>query len=109
VNIFDSLPQEMTAEDFLPLTTHAGVRIERIVSKGQVTPEGEWYDQDWAEWVYLVEGGATLLLEGPDEEVSLGAGDWLFLAAHRRHRVIWTDAERVTIWLAVHWPEEGRA
>jgi len=99
----------MAEENFLPLITHAGVRIERIVSKGQATPEGEWYDQAWAEWVYLVEGGAKLLLEGPDEEVSLQAGDWMFLAAHRRHRVTWTDPDRATIWLAVHWPAEGRA
>ena len=28
--------------------------------------------------------------------------DYLLIAAHRRHRVEWTDAERPTIWLAMH-------
>ena len=28
-----------------------GLRIERIVSEGHVSPEGFWYDQDEPEWV----------------------------------------------------------
>lgn len=34
--------------------------MERIVSNGQVTPEGEWYDQDLDEWVVVLEGEARL-------------------------------------------------
>ncbi|HEY8902628.1 MAG TPA: cupin domain-containing protein [Chthoniobacterales bacterium] len=91
-------------EEFLPLIEHAGVRIERIVSKGHVTPPGKWYDQAWAEWVLVAEGAAELTLAGPDEIVRLGRGDSFFIAAHRRHRVTWTDLDRATVWLAVHWP-----
>ena len=31
----------------------------------------------------------------------LGPGDWLEIAAHRRHRVEWTDPTTPTVWLAV--------
>jgi cupin 2 domain-containing protein len=83
------------------------VRIERIVSKGHVTPPGEWYDQPQAEWVLVAEGAAELTLEGPDEIVRLARGDTFFIPARRRHRVSWTDPARATVWLAVHWPAEA--
>jgi len=104
VNFFDDLPGTGDSEEFLELAAHRGVRIERIVSKGHVTPEGEWYDQAWAEWVLVAEGAAELTLADPDEVVRLSRGDFYFIAAHRQHRVTWTDPARATIWLAVHWP-----
>jgi cupin 2 domain-containing protein len=104
-NLFASLPAVGAAEEFSTLTTHAGVRVERIVSRGHVTPDGEWYDQAWAEWVAVVEGAAELTLADPEEVVRLGRGDTFFIPAHRRHRVTWTDDP--TIWLAVHWPAEA--
>ena len=82
------------------LLTRPGLRIERIVSSGQVSPD--WYDQDQDEWVLLLEGGAHLLIEGEGELV-LGPGDHLLIGAHVRHRVTWTDPERPTIWLAIHF------
>jgi cupin 2 domain-containing protein len=33
----------------------------------------------------------------------LRAGDSLDIAAHRRHRVEWTDPAGPTIWIAVHY------
>ena len=39
-------------------------QLERIVSTGQATPPGEWYDQPWAEWVLLLSGRAVLRFEG---------------------------------------------
>lgn len=79
-----------------------GVRIERIVSTGQVTPEGQWYDQDGDEWALVVAGAARLLIEGEERERELAAGDWLLLPAHCRHRVIWTETNPPTVWLAIH-------
>ena len=78
------------------------VRIERIVSTGQASPPGFWYDQDRAEWVLVVSGAAGLLFEGEAEPLSLGPGDWVHIPAHRRHRVLWTDPANPTVWLAVH-------
>lgn len=80
-----------------------GVRVERIVSRGQVSPPGFWYDQEESELVVVIQGGARLLVEGEPEEVTLGPGDWLELAAHARHRVTWTDPTTDTIWLAVFY------
>jgi cupin 2 domain-containing protein len=107
MNFFSGLAEAAhDGEEFLPLVEHAGVRIERIVSKGYVTPPGERYEQAWAEWVLVAEGAAELSLEGPNEIVRLERGDTFFISAHRRHRVSWTDPARVTVWLAVHWPPE---
>ncbi len=78
-----------------------GVRVERIVSWGQCSPPGFWYDQDEDEWVALLSGSARLLLEDPDEAVALAPGDWLWIAAHRRHRVEWTAPDVASVWLAV--------
>ena len=36
------------------LIESAGVKIERIISTGQVTPEGKWFDQEKDEWVLLL-------------------------------------------------------
>ena len=77
-------------------------RIERIISHGHTTPPGEWYDQTSSEWVLLLQGEATLEFEDPGEEVKIGAGDWLFIAPHRRHRVISTTSNPPCIWLAIH-------
>lgn len=78
------------------------VRIERIVSTGQVTPDGQWYDQDRDEFVFVVTGAARLLIEGEERERELAAGDWLLLPAHCSHRVTWAEADPPTVWLAIH-------
>jgi hypothetical protein len=41
------------------LVAAPGLRIERIVSLGQASRPGFWYDQPEAEWVLLLEGAAT--------------------------------------------------
>lgn len=98
------LPQgPQGSELFDVLVEHDGVRIERIVSSGQATPEGQWYDQARDEFVLLVSGAARLRIEGEAEDRPLAPGDWLLLPAHCRHRVTWTQSEPVTIWLAIHY------
>ncbi len=76
-------------------------RIERIVSWGQASPPDCWYDQVEGEWVVLLSGAARLLLLDPDEEILLAPGDWLWIDAHRRHRVEWTAPDAASVWLAV--------
>ena len=85
------------------LLERPGWRIERIVSTGQATPEGQWYDQDSDEWVLIAAGAARLRIEGEAEDRELGEGDWLLLPAHCRHRVTWTRELPPTVWLAVHF------
>ena len=87
------------------LVERPGMRIERIVSTGQTTPEGQWYDQETDEWVLVVKGAARLRIEGEEEERKLGEGDWIMIPARCRHRVAWTQSVPPTVWLAIHWRE----
>lgn len=88
-------------EIFETILASESVTIERIISTGQSTPEGEWYDQEKDEWVALLQGNAVL--EYADgSTVSLKIGDYLFLPAHKKHRVQFTSSEPACIWLAVH-------
>ena len=85
------------------LQQSGGCRIERILSMGQVSPPGYWYDQPLDEWVIVLSGRGRLRFEQGDRMVEMGAGDYLHIPAHTRHRVEWTDPEQQTLWLAVHW------
>ncbi len=101
-NIFTPAPDSSSSEQFESLLERPGIRIERILSSGQATPEGEWYDQPDDEWVLLLSGSAGLLVEGESELIQLLPGDHLLLPAHCRHRVEWTDPVITTVWLACH-------
>ena len=103
-SLLDALPSKALAGEVLAtLVERPGVRIERIVSTGQATPEGEWYDQAEDEWVLVLKGRARLSIAGETQERTLGEGDYLLLPAHCRHRVTWTQAQPPTVWLAVHF------
>jgi cupin 2 domain-containing protein len=102
-NIFSSLPDDLTQEQFTTLLTSPNVTIERIVSLGHASPAGDWYDQDRAEWVIVLSGSAGLQFDGEAEPRTLKVGDHVFIPAHARHRVAWTDPAQLTVWLAVHF------
>jgi cupin 2 domain-containing protein len=101
-NLFRDLPDKLADEQFTQLLTTPHVRIERIVSTGQASPPGFWYDQAEAEWVMVLAGSAGLLIDGEPAPRVLAPGDYLHLPAHTRHRVEWTDGTQPTVWLAVH-------
>lgn len=104
-NLFDDLPGEAATEEVMAtLQEEPGFRLVRIVSTGQATPEGEWYDQDEAEWVMVARGRAALLIQGEAAARVLEAGDYVLIPAHVRHRVEWTDPHEPTVWLALHFP-----
>ena len=102
-NLFSNLPTEISSELIDSLLEKPGIRIERIVSQGQVTAAGEWYDQEENEWVIVLRGQARLRLEGDDQMREMGPGDHVNIPAHQRHRVEWTDTDEPTIWLAVFY------
>lgn len=105
-NLYRGLPAQAAEELFEPLLERPGLRLERIVSTGQATAPGQWYDQAADEWVVLLAGGAGLLIEGEPAPRRLVPGDWLLLPAHCRHRVEWTEA--ATVWLALHCAEPAQ-
>jgi cupin 2 domain-containing protein len=100
-NLLRDLPDSRAGEVADALLEVPGLRIERIVSQGQRSPPGFWYDQPQAEWVLLLKGAARLRFADEAHDRLLGPGDWLHIDAHRRHRVEWTDPGQPTIWLAV--------
>ena len=101
-DLFAAVPGRLIEEETIVLARLPGARIERIVSTGQASPPGFWYDQEWSEWVIVLAGSAGLLVEGEAEPRQLKPGDYLHLPAHQRHRIEWTDRARATVWLAVH-------
>ncbi|VTZ49615.1 Cupin [Methylocella tundrae] len=102
-NLFDIAALDTRAEQFTPLVEAKNLKIERIVSAGQASPPGFWYDQDLAEWVLVLAGSAALRFEGEAHPRVLHPGDWLLIPAKQKHRVEWTDKSGATIWLAVHF------
>lgn len=55
-NLFAELPITAEAEQIVALLTRADLKIERIVSTGQASPPGFWYDQPHGEWVLVLRG-----------------------------------------------------
>lgn len=103
-NLFANLGRsESPSEQFEELLTRSGFRVERIVSNGQASPPGFWYDQDVGEWVVLLSGAAELQFENEAHPRKLIPGDWINIEPHQRHRVNWTDPLQPTVWLAIHY------
>ncbi|VVE16743.1 cupin [Pandoraea eparura] len=106
-NLFAGLPSSRdpnATEQFTTLLARPGMRLERIVSTGQASPPGFWYDQAQHEWVALLTGGAGLAFaDTPGQTLVLKPGDAVTIAAHRQHRVEWTTPGETTVWLAIHY------
>ena len=95
-NLFDYLPSLVTGEQFTTLLNCRNVVIERIVSSSKT--DTRIYNQSQDEWVILIQGMARLKIN--DNDISLKAGDYLFIPAKTPHQVIKTSND--SIWLAVH-------
>ncbi len=101
-NLFESLPEDIDKEVFSEIIQGENVSIERIISKGNSSPETGWYDQENNEWVIILKGEAKLSFEN-NNDVHLVSGSYLNIPAHTRHKVTWTKPNTETIWLAVHY------
>ena len=100
-NIFN-LPELLPNEElFETLRSTDNMVIERIISSGQITPPGQWYDQETDEWVILLQGVAELSYDD-GKRIKIKAGDYIFIKAHQKHRVEYTSSSPPCIWLAVH-------
>jgi cupin 2 domain-containing protein len=100
-NLLASIPANLPDELVETLVKATSIRIERIVSDGQCSPDDFWYDQTENEFVLLVQGAARLRFE--NEAIELRPCDWINIPAHRKHRVEWTSPDEKTIWLAVSY------
>jgi cupin 2 domain-containing protein len=100
-NLVADMAPNLTEEVVTILVAAPGLRVERIVSSGQASPPGFYYDQPQAEWVAVLSGTADLRFADEPTPRQLVAGDALLIAPHRRHRVERTDTP--TVWLAIHF------
>ncbi len=89
-------------EQFEAIVSTEHLLIERIISTGQATPPGEWYDQERDEWVLLLQGQAQLSYSD-GSTIALNPGDYLLIPARQKHRVESTSIDPPCIWLAVHF------
>ena len=101
-NLLQNIPSQIPREITETILNHSSCRIERIISKGQSSKEGFWYDQEQHEWVLIIQGEAQLRFED-GKVITLKAGDYLNIPAHCKHRVDWTTADTETIWLAIFY------
>ena len=101
-NIFGDIPKELKEELFEDILVKDGLKIERIVSDGHTTQKFEWYEQDFDEWVILLQGEAVLSFEN-EEDLTLHVGDYINIAAMKKHKVSWTKPNTKTVWLSVHY------
>ena len=95
MNIFD-YPPPKSGETFTTLLEHKNIKINRIVSASDIEPVEYMQEED--EWLVLLEGEATLLLD--DKEIILTKGETLFIPAKTLHSVLAT--EEGTLWLTVY-------
>jgi len=109
MNLLSPLPNADIAERVHVLLARPGLRIARIVSHGQASPPGFWYDQAEGEWVLLLAGAARLRFADEPETRLLAPGDWVDIAPHHRHRVDWTDPTGPSVWLAVFYLTDSAA
>lgn len=83
-------------EDVERLLELPGVAVEQILSGSLEAPVD--YRQEHDEWVVLLAGRASLVVDG--ENVELNAGDWLFLPARVEHTLVATAPG--SSWLTIH-------
>jgi len=84
-----------SGERILRLAELGHVVVEQILSGRLDGPVD--YRQDVDEWVTVLHGGATLVVE--DQTVHLGPGDWVMLRAAAPHRLV--ETQPGTSWLTI--------
>lgn len=97
MNIFDLPKLPLLEEKTMALLENSKLRVERIVSTGQVS---NWYDQGESELVILLEGQAEIEFDNGGVK-SLKKGDTLLIKPHEIHRVSYTSREPACIWLCI--------
>jgi cupin 2 domain-containing protein len=101
-NIFEiNKDLDFTNELFFQLYKNKNCLIEKIVSTGQATKEGEWLESENDEYVILLQGESELSFENGERKV-LKKGDYILIPAKTRHRVSYTTSNPQCIWLAIH-------
>lgn len=102
INLLKYSQNSGNEEIFDQLFKNESIMIERIISAGQSSPPGFWYEQEHNEWVLLLQGDAVIGYQD-GQVIDLQTGDYLFLPAGLAHRVEKTSLDPPCIWLAIHF------
>lgn len=103
-NLFEDIKIDKNSEEFIDILNKTNIRIQRIVSNGQASKEGFWYEQEENEFVTILEGEAILEFANKDkEDIILKKGDFYNIEVKEKHRVKYTSIEETTIWLAIFY------
>jgi cupin 2 domain-containing protein len=101
-NIYSKIPSTKNKEIFQTLLQNKKIKIERVVSFGQVNEKGKWLKEARNEWVMILKGAGKLRFQKDNRLIKLKAGDYIFIPANTSHCVEWTTLREKTIWLAVY-------
>lgn len=100
-NLFDLRGIDLSeGESVQELFAGKGFRLERVVSKGHVTPKGQWCQEPFDKWVAVIEGQGEIMYEDMSVDL-LCSGDYVLIPAHTRHRVTMTSQSPECVWLSV--------
>ena len=80
------------------LLSHKNVKINKIISPPNFVSEEFIQDED--EWVTLLQGSAILKIN--QKIIKLVKDSHIFIPAQTPHKIISTDPNIETIWLAIH-------
>jgi cupin 2 domain-containing protein len=101
-NIFHLLPAESSEDEFFEvLLKNENVKIERIISRGQVTALDIWLEEEQNEWVCLIQGCSKIEFQNIGT-MNLNSGDYMLIPAKTKHRILYTSAAPPCVWLAVY-------
>jgi len=92
-NFLSKIPSQIPKEIFESIASSENVKIERIISKGQATQKGKWYDQEKNEFVLVLKGNAVIEFDN-NEKVSMNEGDYVIIPKHVKHRVTETSKDK---------------
>ena len=115
MNIFDLKDLSENEEIVKILVKNENVKIEEIISNGQVTG---WQESDKNEFVILVQGNAEIeyyenknlktnenIIKNQkntnDMKLQLGKGDTVLIRKGERHRVSYTSKNPCCIWICI--------
>ena len=120
INIFDLKDLSERKEVVKILSENENVKIEKIISTGQVT---DWQKSDKNEFVILIQGNAEIeyyrnksyenknfnaneniiknIKNTNDMKLQLGKGDIILIKKGERHRVSYTSKNPCCVWICI--------
>ncbi len=79
------------------------IRIERVVSNGQISDKNSWCEVNYNEFLVLLKGNTVLEINNTSYKMS--EGDYIIIPPMAKNRVAYTSTSQETIWLAVYFEE----